>query len=123
MQTPDLSPLVKGVIARVGLALALGQYGRLERWARTQAMEALAWKEPLPYFFAPPHAASHAARPRTRRAHAPWPDRRPSCRPDRGSRMILDTPPGMEAVMPCSAAVLTMTGKLGLLDGLYIRPP
>ena len=53
MQTPDLSPLVKGVIVVVGLAIALGQYPKLETWARAQALEAVAWKQGLPYFFAP----------------------------------------------------------------------
>lgn len=66
MQTPDITPLVKGAIAIVGLALALGQYGRLEQWARTQALHAVAWPEPLPYFFAQPGVSAH----RTPRAAA-----------------------------------------------------
>jgi hypothetical protein len=61
MQTPDISPLVKGALAIIGLALALGQYGRLEHWARTQALHAVAWREPLPSFFAPPGASGHRA--------------------------------------------------------------
>ena len=59
MQTPDLSPLIKGVFVIVGIAISLGQYGRLEHWARKQAMEAVAWREPLPYFFAQPKASAH----------------------------------------------------------------
>ncbi len=54
--TPDLSPLVKGVMALIGLAIALGQYPRLEHWARTQALEAVQWKQGLPYFFPAPAA-------------------------------------------------------------------
>ena len=71
MQTPDLSPLIKGVFVIVGIAISLGQYGRLEHWARKQAMEAVAWREPLPYFFAQPKAhptpkTSISAHPRHR---------------------------------------------------------
>jgi hypothetical protein len=51
--TPDLSPLIKGVLVVIGISIALGQYPKLERWARTQALEAVAWKQGLPYFFAP----------------------------------------------------------------------
>jgi hypothetical protein len=51
MNTPDLSPLVKGIVALIGVALALGQFGNLEQWASNQAMEAIMWKKPLPYFF------------------------------------------------------------------------
>jgi hypothetical protein len=51
MQTLDLSPLVKGIIVIVGIAIALGQYPKLERWAKTQALEAIEWKQGLPYFF------------------------------------------------------------------------
>lgn len=62
--TPDLSPLIKGVFVVVGIAIAIGQYSRLEMWARSQAIEAVAWKEPLPYFFkeSAPHSrkAKHA---------------------------------------------------------------
>jgi hypothetical protein len=55
MQTPDLSPLVKGIIVIVGIAIALGQYPKLERWAKLQAIEAIEWKQGLPYFFPPAH--------------------------------------------------------------------
>jgi hypothetical protein len=48
--------MVKGVLAIIGIAIALGQYPRLERWARVQALEAVQWKQGLPYFFGPPHA-------------------------------------------------------------------
>jgi len=54
--TPDLSPLIKGVLALIGIAIALGQYPKLEHWARSQALEAVEWKQGLPYFFGPPHA-------------------------------------------------------------------
>ncbi len=47
----DLSPLVKGVMAVIGIAFALGQYPRLERWARVQAIEAMEWKQELPDLF------------------------------------------------------------------------
>ena len=63
MRTPDIGSLVTGLLAVVGLALALGQYGRLEAWARAQAIEAMAWKQGLPYFFAPVGRPSHKARP------------------------------------------------------------
>lgn len=62
MNPPDISPLVKGAIALVGIALTLGFYGKLEHWARNEALEAIEWKEPLPYFFASPYHASHKAR-------------------------------------------------------------
>jgi hypothetical protein len=51
MQTTDLSPLVRGIIVIVGIAIALGQYPKLERWAKTQALEAIEWRQGLPYFF------------------------------------------------------------------------
>jgi hypothetical protein len=51
MPTPDLSPLVKGIIVIIGIAVALGQYPKLESWAKGQAIEAVAWKQGLPYFF------------------------------------------------------------------------
>jgi hypothetical protein len=57
--TPDLSPLVKGVLVLIGIAIALGQYPRLERWARSQALEAVQWKQGLPYFFDAAHAESN----------------------------------------------------------------
>jgi hypothetical protein len=63
MQTPDLSPLVRGVIVIVGLAIALGQYPNLEKWARTQALEAVSWKQGLPYFFPQPSTTHHKAGP------------------------------------------------------------
>jgi hypothetical protein len=60
MNTPDISALARAALAIVSLAVALGQYPRLERWARVQAAEALEWKEPLPYFFAnPKQSAGH----------------------------------------------------------------
>jgi hypothetical protein len=51
MQTPDLSPLVRGIIVIIGIAIALWQYTKLERWAKLQAIEAIEWKQGLPYFF------------------------------------------------------------------------
>ena len=60
MNTPDLSPLIKGVLVIVGIAIAIGQYPRLEVWARSQAIQAVAWKQPLPYFFQ--GSATHAHR-------------------------------------------------------------
>jgi hypothetical protein len=57
MNTPDISALLRGVLAIVMLAIAIGQYPRLERWARSRAVEALEWKEGLPYFFAQPQPA------------------------------------------------------------------
>ena len=70
MQTPDLSPLIKGIFVIVGIAISLGQYGRLEHWARKQAMEAVAWREPLPYFFAQSKATAHHALKAPATAHA-----------------------------------------------------
>jgi hypothetical protein len=55
MNTPDIGPLVKGIMTVIGIVIAMGQYSNLERWARIQAAEALMWKQPLPYFFAPVH--------------------------------------------------------------------
>lgn len=82
MQIPDLSPLIKGVIVIVGMAIATGQYGRLESWARVQALHAVAWSEPLPYFFAQPSGmsahralrlAQKAAHSKTPQSRANWP--------------------------------------------------
>jgi|GEM_PF-2544724 len=47
----DISPLVKGVMAVIGIAFALGQYPKLEHWARAQAVEAMEWKQELPDLF------------------------------------------------------------------------
>jgi hypothetical protein len=52
MNTPDIGPLVKGIMVIIGISIATGQYSNLEHWARVQAAEAFLWKEPLPYFFA-----------------------------------------------------------------------
>ncbi len=49
----DLSPLIKGLFPLIAIAISLGQYPKLEHWARAQAAEAIAWKTGLPYFF--PH--------------------------------------------------------------------
>ena len=51
MSTPDLSPLIKGVLTLVLFSMAIGQYPALERWARKEALAAVTWREPLPYFF------------------------------------------------------------------------
>jgi hypothetical protein len=58
MRAPDISPLVKGALMIVLLSLSIGQFEALEKWARAQAIEALAWREPLPYFFGKPKARS-----------------------------------------------------------------
>ena len=57
MNTPDISPLVKGILGIILLAISFGQYPKLEHWARVQAIQALEWKENLPYFFAGPQSA------------------------------------------------------------------
>jgi len=61
--TPDLAPLIKSVLAIVGIAFALGQYPKLETWARVEATQAVSWKEPLPYFFANPRAKTKHTHP------------------------------------------------------------
>ena len=48
----DLSGLIKGILVVIGISIATGHYGDLERWARKQGLEAMQWKQPLPYFFA-----------------------------------------------------------------------
>ena len=65
MKTPDFGSLVTGFLTIIGLAMACGQYGKLEAWTRNQAVEALAWKQGLPYFFAPVHKgkAGHHSHP------------------------------------------------------------
>jgi hypothetical protein len=68
--TPDLSPMVKGVLAIIGIAIALGQYPRLERWACVQALEAVQWKQGLPYFFAAPHAGAKHHQANHNEAHS-----------------------------------------------------
>ena len=54
--TPDLSPLIKGVLALIVPPSRSGQYPKLEHWARSQALEVVEWKQGLPYFFGPPNA-------------------------------------------------------------------
>jgi hypothetical protein len=56
MKAIDISPLAKGLLTVIGIALATGQYGKLESWARREAIQALKWKQGLPYFFPKPHA-------------------------------------------------------------------
>jgi|GEM_PF-2767352 len=56
----DIAPLVKGIISIIGIALALGQYPKLEHWAREQAIEAMKWKQDLPDLF--PEAELHGQR-------------------------------------------------------------
>ena len=73
MRTPDIGSLVTGILAVVGIALALGQYGRLETWARNQAIEAMSWKRGLPYFFAPVGNPRHKAMKAGHRAGHPVP--------------------------------------------------
>ena len=48
---PDLSGLIKGLLVVIGIAITTGQYPRLEAWSRSQAIEALSWKQGLPHFF------------------------------------------------------------------------
>ena len=62
MQTPDISPLVKGAFVIIAVFMSIGQYSALEKWAREQAIAALEWKEPLPDFFA--ERGRHRARGR-----------------------------------------------------------
>ena len=51
----DLSSLIRGLLAVIGIAIALGQYPKLEYWSREQAAESIAWKHGLPHFFAHVH--------------------------------------------------------------------
>jgi hypothetical protein len=51
MNTPDISPLVRGTLVIIGLAIALGLYPSLAHWARAQAVQAMQWHEELAYFF------------------------------------------------------------------------
>ena len=60
MKTPDFGSLVTGFLTIIGLAMACGQYGKLEAWTRNQAADALAWKQGLPYFFALVHGGKVA---------------------------------------------------------------
>jgi hypothetical protein len=55
MNSVDISPLVKGLLVVIGIAIATGHYSELQSWARREAAEALMWRQPLPYFFAPVH--------------------------------------------------------------------
>jgi hypothetical protein len=61
MKATDINSLVAGILAIIGFAIGIGQYGRLEAWARNQAMEAMMWKRGLPYFFAPARKHGHRA--------------------------------------------------------------
>ena len=79
MRTPEIAPLVQGVMAIIGLALMLGQYPKLERWAQLHAAEALMWQRPLPYFFAVP-----ASRPAKHIIH-----RHPAAGPNQTARKFL----------------------------------
>jgi hypothetical protein len=60
----DLSQLTKGIMVVIGIALATGHYDELERWSRHQAINALEWKEPLPYFFPQEPENKQAVMPR-----------------------------------------------------------
>lgn len=64
----DLSGLIKGIMVVIGIALATGHYGDLERWARHQAIEALQWKEPLPCFFPNHTQTAHSPKAPLKRA-------------------------------------------------------
>jgi len=57
--TLDLSGLIKGCFVVIGIAISLGQFGKLEHWSREQAAESIAWKRGLPHFFGGSH--SHIA--------------------------------------------------------------
>lgn len=59
MNAVDISGLVKGILTIIGISIALGQFGKLEHLARKQAMEALEWKQGLPYFFEPERTRNH----------------------------------------------------------------
>ncbi len=60
----DLSSLIRGLLAVIGIAIAFGQYPKLEHWSREQAAESLAWKRGLPHFFASVHTRQKTHRPR-----------------------------------------------------------
>lgn len=50
MRPVEIKDLVVGILAVIFISMALGQYGRLERFARTEAAKALRPK-PVPEFF------------------------------------------------------------------------
>ena len=61
----DVSPLIRGLLVVIGIAIAVGQYPKLEHWAREQAAESFAWKQGLPHFFAGSpytHQSAHPGR-------------------------------------------------------------
>ena len=62
----DVSPLIRGLLAIIGIAVAIGQYPKLDHWAREQAAESFAWKQGLPHFFGD---VRHHSKPR-RHTHA-----------------------------------------------------
>ncbi len=65
----DLGPLIKGLLVVIGIAMATGHYGDLQRWARREVVESLEWKQDLPDIFAyPPHPVS-STHPRRNYAH------------------------------------------------------
>jgi hypothetical protein len=47
----------------IGIALVTGHYGELERWSRQQAIAALEWREPLPYFFSTHQPIKYGRKP------------------------------------------------------------
>ncbi len=47
MKPAEIGSLVSGLLVVIGIAIGLGQYPRLERWAREQAIEAMEWKQGL----------------------------------------------------------------------------
>jgi hypothetical protein len=61
MNSVDISPLVKGILVVIGIAIATGHYGDLQTWTRGEAAEAVMWRRPLPYFFAPPSQSAGKA--------------------------------------------------------------
>jgi hypothetical protein len=58
----DLSSLIRGLMAVIGIALALGRYPKLAHWSKEQAAESIAWKHGLPHFFAKPHPSKNLHR-------------------------------------------------------------
>ncbi len=61
MRPAEIGSLITGLLVIIGIALAVGQYPRLERFARAQAAQALRGWQPHPFFVKPlpPHQVRH----------------------------------------------------------------
>ncbi len=59
MKATDITGLVKGLLVVIGLAISVGRYDDLRKFARNQAIESLKGWKSTPFFY--PASKSHGA--------------------------------------------------------------